>query len=378
MRIFINCSSLKKGGGLQVAHSLVNELMKRTDHDYYFIFSSLLRRDFQDYKAEDTIHFHTYDVAPTLLKALSGRDKILDSLVTKIKPDIVFSVFGPTYWKPRCLHVCGFAKPGFVYTDSPFIQKMPVNRKLRHQFLRLFQMNDFKNFNDALITETNDASNRLSKILPSKTIYTVSNTYNQVFDQPEKWDLAVRPYDFDGITMLSITANYRHKNLSVIPEVITYLSNKYPSFKFRFVLTLRKGEMDIMDEKILKHLVFLGRVTIYQCPILYTESDLMFMPSLLECFSATYPEAMKMETPILTSDMPFARDVCQDAAIYFDPLSPESIGEAIYRLSTNKALMSELKLKGQNRLSHFNNSKTRTQKYIEILEKTYETNHSKS
>ncbi len=375
MKILINCSTLKKGGVLQVAHSFVSELVERSDHEYCFIFSPLLRKDFQGYKEEDELHFHTYDVNPTMMKALTGRDKTLDRIFAKVKPDIVFSLFGPTYWKPKSAHVCGYAKAVYFYPDSPFIQNMPLLRKLKLKFLKVFHMNDFKNFNDALITETNDASFRLSKILPQKNIYTVSNTYNQIFDNPQNWDTNVKLPTFDGITLLTITANYRHKNLSVIPKVAAYLSNKYPSFKFRFVLTLREGEIEITDKNMLKYMVFLGRVSIYQCPTLYKKSDLMFMPTLLECFSATYPEAMKMETPILTSDMPFARDVCGDAAIYFDPLSPESIGEAIYGLATDKAMISELRSKGKKRLSHFNDSKARTQKYIEIIEKTYETNH---
>ncbi len=377
MKILVNCSTLKKGGVLQVAHSFVSELVERTDHEYFFVFSSLLRKDFQGYRMDDELHFHTYDIKPTITKALTGRDKKLDSIFAKVKPDIVFSLFGPTYWKPRSLHVCGFAKPGFIYTESPFMQNMSIVRKLRYRLLRLLQMNDFKNFNDAIITETNDVSNRLSQMVPSKPIYTVSNTYNQVFDHPESWDTNVGLPFFDGVTLLSITANYRHKNLVMIPDVVRYIANKYPTFKFRFVLTLRKEELKIADEDMLKHVVFLGRVSIYQCPTLYTKSDLMFMPTLLECFSATYPEAMKMGTPILTSDMPFARDVCGDAAIYFDPLSPESIGEAIYRLAADKELMAELSLKGQKRLSHFNDSKERTQKYIEIIGKTYEKNRPK-
>ena len=103
----------------------------------------------------------------------------------------------------------------------------------------------------------------------------------------------------------------------------------------------------------------------------------MFMPTLLECFSATYPESMRMSVPILTSDMPFATDVCGDAALYFDPLSPKSIGDAIHSLASSEALRAELAEKGQLRLSTLETSLTRAQKYIDILETSYEANHSK-
>ena len=64
-------------------------------------------------------------------------------------------------------------------------------------------------------------------------------------------------------------------------------------------------------------------------PILYKQVDGMIMPTLLESFSATYIDSMALGVPIFTSDRDFARDVCGDAAWYFDPLNAESIFEVI-------------------------------------------------
>jgi glycosyltransferase involved in cell wall biosynthesis len=378
MRILINCSTLKKGGVLQVGHSFVSELMKRADHDYFFIISSEQRKFFAKHESKLGNNFFTYDVRPSVYLSLTGREKKLNRLIARIKPDAVFSVFAPTYWKPKVLHVCGFAKPSYIYPDSPFIINLPLLAKLKLLTLRKLHFNDFKYFNDALVTETADASGRLMRMLPSKKVFTVSNTYNQVYDEAEKWDNSIDLPEFDGISLLSITANYKHKNLGIIPGVISYLKNRYPGFRFRFVLTLGKDELNNICEKDRENIIFLGPVSIYQCPYLYQQSDLMFMPTLLECFTATYPEAMKMEVPVLTSDLPFAKDICADAAYYFDPMSPESIGEAIYSLAGNKESQAKLIERGKARLKSFDSSETRANKYIQILETLYETNNPKS
>jgi len=378
MKILINCSTLKKGGVLQVGHSFVSELLKRSDHEYYFIISSQLKKFFTKYDESHNTNFFIYDVKPSVFLSLTGKERKLDNILKNVNPDAVFSVFGPTYWKPSCLHVCGFAKPSYIYSDSPFFKKLPFFPKIKLQLLRKLHLNDFKRFNDALVTETNDATDRLKSILPSKEIFTVSNTYNQVYDKPERWDDSISLPAFDGVTLLSITANYQHKNLSIIPAVISYLINKYPTFRFRFVLTLNRNEFKNVSDSHCEYLLFLGRVSIYQCPNLYLQSDIMFMPTLLECFTATYPEAMKMEVPVLTSDLPFARDICADAAEYFDPMSPESIGEAIYSLAGNSLLKKKIIEKGKERLKTFSNSETRANKYIKILETLYETNNSES
>ena len=375
MRILINCSTLKKGGVLQVGHSFVSELLHRNDHDYYFILSSMLRKDFPE--MDDSDRFITYDVKPSVFLSLTGREKKLDALEERIQPDAVFSLFGPTYWKPNCPHICGYAKPVYFYPDSPFIQRMQILPKFRLLLLKALHMHDFKRFNQVLVVETSDAAKRLGSLLPSKKIFVVSNTYNQVFDQLGKWDDTLKLPEFEGVTLLSIAANYRHKNLDIIPDVISYLKEHHPSLKFRFVLTLNRSDYRNIKEDHASHILFLGRVSIYQVPLLYRQSDLMFMPTLLECFTATYPESMRMAVPILTSDMPFATDVCGDAALYFDPLSPQSIGEAIYPLASSADLRSEMVHRGQKRLATFETAKTRAQKYIEIIETTYEANHSK-
>ncbi len=378
MRILINCSTLKKGGVLQVGHSLVSELMKRKDHDYFFIISSEQRKFFANYVDNLGDNFYIYDVKPSVFLSLTGRERKLNKILLKIRPHAVFSVFGPTYWKPDCLHVCGFAKPSYIYLDSPFFKNLALLSKLKLLALKKLHLFSFQNSTDALVTETNDASRRLLRILPSKKVFTVSNTYNQIYDETSKWDNSIKLPAFDGITLLSITANYQHKNLGIIPDVISYLRYVYPLLKFRFVLTLDRSEVKNISKNDLQYIIFLGRVPIYQCPNLYLQSDFMFMPTLLECFTATYPEAMKMGVPILTSNLPFATDICSDAAYYFDPKSPESIGEAIYTLAGNKDLQVKLAVRGKVRLKTFNSSEERANKYIKILETLYETINSKS
>ena len=50
----------------------------------------------------------------------------------------------------------------------------------------------------------------------------------------------------------------------------------------------------------------LGPVAHKSCPSIYSQCDFLFAPTLLETFSASYPEAMKMNLPISTSKYSFA------------------------------------------------------------------------
>lgn len=55
----------------------------------------------------------------------------------------------------------------------------------------------------------------------------------------------------------------------------------------------------------------------------------MFLPTLLECFSASYPEAGFMKVPIFTSDLSFAKTICGEGAFYFNPMDCKNIASVI-------------------------------------------------
>jgi glycosyltransferase involved in cell wall biosynthesis len=97
----------------------------------------------------------------------------------------------------------------------------------------------------------------------------------------------------------------------------------------------------------------LGPVPAAACPDLYADADAVFLPTLLECFSANYPEAMVMRKPILTSDLSFATGLLGSSAIYFDPLDASDIAQKILQLSHGKDIYNAVVAKALNVLPNF-------------------------
>ena len=150
--------------------------------------------------------------------------------------------------------------------------------------------------------------------------------------------------------------------------IAEYLCQKYKEFKFRFVVTVDEIDFPPIPNTLKKYFLFIGKVRTSECPILYKKADIMFMPTLLECFSATYPEAMRMEVPIVTTDLEFAHGLCGDAACYYDALDAEAAAEAIYNVATNKEYAKQLVSNGKKQLQKFDNYEQRAEKLIHILE----------
>ena len=367
MRILINCSNLKIGGGLQVAHSFLHELRNYQSHIFFVVLSTTLEKQIDRSEFPGNFHFINYNIKPSAIKSITGSDKFLSKVVKEHSIDSVFSVFGPTYWKPKVNHICGFAKPQYIYLESPFFKQLSLMQKLRLNFKRIFHMYDFLNNNVGLITESEDVSIRLRKKMPHKEVFTVTNYYNQIFDNSESWNKEIELPQFNGFTLLTISTNYPHKNLSIIPSTIEYL-NSYKGFNFRFVLTIDRNVFANIKEKSIKdRILTIGKVNFNQCPNLYEQCSAVFLPTLLECFTVTYPEAMRMRKPILTSDLNFARGLCGNAAIYFDPLNPKDIAEKIYSLAMNSQKEKELIDDGVLQLKMFDTYSIRAKKYLEII-----------
>ncbi len=369
MKFLINASNLIIGGGIQVGNAFIRELRVHPEHEYFVVCSEQMARSLGDLK--NFPDFIQIKVAPQQnmidkLRRIIRVNPFLDRCVKEFSADAVFTIFGPSYWKPRVPHLCGYAKPHYIYLDSPFFKTLSFSQSVKIKINKWCHLKSFRNDADMLVTENPDVSEKLSALCPHKKIVTVSNCCNPIFDTPDDQTAYGFP-TFEGITLLTIAANYPHKNLRILPEVAAYLRSKHPDFKFRIVLSQPDGILSLPDS-LKDHFLFVGKIEVQQLPSFYRQSDFMILPTLLECFSASWVEAMKSSVPILTSDLPFAHGICGDAAVYFNPMDPADIGEKIVELANNKSRQNELIERGKEQLTHFYNNSTRTSLYLSYLE----------
>ena len=140
------------------------------------------------------------------------------------------------------------------------------------------------------------------------------------------------------------------------------------AFRFRFVFTIDEDEFQEIPTELKECFCFIGKVDVSECPSLYQQADIMFQPTLLECFTATYAEAMRMEVPIVTTTLSFAKGLCHDAALYFSPLSAKEAADCIFRLLKDLDTRRKLVEEGKKQLIIFSTAQERADKLISILE----------
>jgi glycosyltransferase involved in cell wall biosynthesis len=231
--------------------------------------------------------------------------------------------------------------------------------------IRYFMLRDA----DAWVVQTDDINLRLRKWLKRENVYTVSNTASSHY---REYALRTQPSARDRSSsapfqILVLSSYFLHKNLELVNDICNLMRDKGIT-DIRFTMTLPEDDFDRVIESQNREFVSnVGKQRPQDCPQLYLDSHALFLPTLLECFSANYVEAMCMGRPIVTTDMGFARTICGDAALYFEPRNPSDALDRIVALKSSTELYRMLVAAGKKILPRFGTPKQRLEKYIQIF-----------
>jgi len=138
----------------------------------------------------------------------------------------------------------------------------------------------------------------------------------------------------DGSYFLYVGNRKRHKNLGRVIEALSKIDGK----NIKFVIAGQKdGAGPDEIETQVKELNLENRVLFFVNPsdevlaLLYKGARFLIQPSLTEGFGLPPLEALSLGTPVLLSDIPVFREIYEDAAEYFDPLSVDDIAWKIVK-----------------------------------------------
>ncbi|MBC7322976.1 MAG: glycosyltransferase [Acetomicrobium sp.] len=378
MRLFVHATNLVKGGALQVARSLLIEWSRSKDvHSLTIAASPQLASVLPS-------EIKTIVLSPKCTQPIAGLKtrKRLNELLKLSRADLAFTVFGPSPWTSTSVpHVTGFANPWLCQDISYALKKLSTVKRAailpkiyyQKKITKLSPINHY-------IAETNFMARGITKLKPNATVYTVSNTISQTFIELNAAPIRIaslrRPCkQLDDFWVVTLSAYYPHKDLEIIPHVCRELKRHPSKANYKFFLSLDpsgshwKKIHRIAENYGVSDMVYtVGEIPPQDAFQFYQGADLMFLPTLLESFSASYLEAMACRVPILTTKLPFAIDICKDAALYFEPLNAQDAARKILDLSLNQPLRAKLISLGETRLKTFPSPYQRAESYLEIFD----------
>ncbi|MGB0805837.1 MAG: glycosyltransferase family 4 protein [Salibacteraceae bacterium] len=360
----INSAHQRFGGAVQVALSFIHEARRFSEIDFVVIVGPGLRASIKKDQFPANFTFEYLDFGTLNFRKTIAINKTLRLLEKEHKPNVIISTTGPTYFNSKAPQIIGFNLPLYIYPESPYLKEQNGYRRFRLFLKRAFHFFYFKRDASAYVTQTEDVNQRVRKVLKTRNVHTVTNNASSLYTNwktlPNKLPKR-KPNEF---RFICVSAYYRHKNLEIIPEIIRILRER-GVHNIRFVLTLNENDLAkyIGD---FPEILNVGPVKPDECPSLYSECDALFLPTLAECFSASYPEAMIMKKPIITTDLGFARSICGKAALFFEPKEPNHASTQIIKMIESESLRNEMVKLGMEQLNQFDSPKSRAQKYIDL------------
>jgi len=124
----------------------------------------------------------------------------------------------------------------------------------------------------------------------------------------------------------------------------------------------------VEDLGLKDHVIFAGFISDDDLPVMYAAADLQVFPTLFEGFGIPPLEAMACGTPVACSNVAAVPEVVGDAAVLFDPLSPEEIASSVNSVLSNADLRGNLIKKGLQRARQFTWEET-ARRTVEVYRK---------
>ena len=218
MKILVNASNINKGGGVQVAASIINNL-NFVENDYLIVCSKEVFLNLKSSSIEVIVYRKKID----FISVIFSYDKVLNNIENKFEPDFVLSIFGPIYWRSKAKSIVGYAKPQYVYPMSPFFKSLSLKEKWLLYLKKKIHLRDFKGNSDIIWTETADVKRRLEKLF-DKEIIIGGNFISPLINKVKYEKLNISR---EKINILYLTSDYPHKNIEILDKVSTVLDSAF-------------------------------------------------------------------------------------------------------------------------------------------------------
>ncbi len=374
MRILINLSTLKTGGGQNVGLNFLSAL-KQMDYNancYYYLVArnSAIHKYLIQNKFPNIITSSHSPIKRIFLEILK-----ISKSIRKSKIDIIYTYFGYGMFNKKIPQVCGVAVSNIFFPEIKFWQGN------KFQLLVYFLMDKYwiygiKNAN-GLIFENKQMevrSHSLFNIKPNKTIY-IPPSFSQNFEN-KSYTL---PSDNRQINckLLMLSGWHLNKNIMSVPEIAYSLKKSNINFHFIITAPLNNSSEHLTFLKLLKKysvedlVSLIGQVKKEQLKSLYEKIDFVVLMSKLESFSNNVIEAWQFRKPLVISNANWAKEICKDAAYYIERDNPSKIANALIHLYKNESIQKNIVNNGLLKLKEYPTIEEKTMMEMKFIEKIY-------
>jgi glycosyltransferase involved in cell wall biosynthesis len=162
--------------------------------------------------------------------------------------------------------------------------------------------------------------------------------------------------------VLLLTRYLPHRNPEVLIPLCSRYASQFRQQRIKFITTL-DDETDRPSRAFLNKagrrglgdiIINIGPLSRKDVSRYMWHSDVLWLPTYMETLCLPFLEAMVLGVPILAPDLDFARYVCGEAAVFYDPWDIDSVFTKIMVLRQDSTLRKALAERGKVELADRN------------------------
>ena len=374
IRILINFSTLKTGGGQNVGLNFLQCLDNLEFKDCFFHF--VVVKDSELEKVLKKQNKYKYSLMPRnpVLRILK---EVLYGylLVRKNKIDIIYTYFGVGLYPKYVPQVSGAADSNIFFPEINFWSEYSGLQKVFRRIVDFYRIHGMKKmtaviFENKIMEERAKVLFNIQKtklILPSINVSKSESTFSIAEKTLKKKN-----------TGLFFCGWQRNKNITIIPLLAKKL--KDVNFDFHFLLTAEEDNSNdhknfiklLKENKVEDRVSIIGRVAKSDIPALFEKTDIVFLLSKLESFSNNIIEAWHFKRPLVITDAFWSRGICGDGAVYVNRDDSDEIVKEVIELVTKVDYRNRIVSNGNKMLATYPTIEERTISEINFLKEVYE------
>lgn len=366
-----NCTTNNGGGGIQNAVNFILSSSDDKDISWVYVVSPQVDKILRDFSflGERIL------VTPSPSRSKVTRKK-LSGIAESLSPDFVYTMAGPAFVKFNVKHFLGCSNPYVTNLDwlalrceRSWLDSLITWVRAQYQTVQFL-------YADHWLFQTEASRNGFTKKLRidrNKTSI-VPNCLGASFSKFCQQEKHTSSNSNATIKILCPCLGYPHKSLMLIPKIIELLKKRDPYMRFTFTVTIDpksktayRLNKTIAENRFEEHFNNIGPFSYFSARQIYSDHDVVFLPSVLEVFSTSYLEAIAMRKILIVADRSFAREICGEAAAYFTPMCAISAANLIYNLGYCHTVRDDYFAHYPNILSRYGNYEARYQSIKEII-----------
>jgi glycosyltransferase involved in cell wall biosynthesis len=380
MHLFINALAASAGGGLTYVRNVIPQLMSQPGVKVSLAVGGNFREEFRHF---GDIEFLEFDVPP--IRRFWFEQSRLPELIERSGAGVLLSTGNFALRKSPVPQI--LLSRNSIYTSADFYRDL----RRRYDFgawtdthVRSILAKRSIHWADVTVAPSEAFAAELRK-WTGVNVRAIHHGFDRAAfvrdERPLAEEVETKLHAAEGSLKLLFVSHYNYyRNFETLIRALPGLRDRITDRRVRLLLTceLSAGKNPgayqpdsaaglIKDLGVAEMVVELGTLPYEQLHQLYSRADLYVTPAYTETFAHPLVEAMSSGLPVVASDIPVHREICQEAAVYFEKFSPTDLAEKVAGLAKSGEARKRMATAGNDRAKQFS-WKSHVEKILAVAE----------